>query len=389
MRMLMLLVLVSVILSGSSSLAPSTFIVHAGSSRTAFLPGAATLALSARVLQGDASGASSWAWSTESDSPGPVSFSTADRQSTNATFSAEGVYTVSVRVLAADGSTLTSSSLVVEVYDTTRGHDFGYNASILRRFFTGDAGLQFDPAALTAIRAVSAPPAVGVHPRVLFSPEDLPDIRTRLQNTAVGRTLWTAIHDRVVRQLTGGIDSKGKVYSEHNRTSKTGAGPDPEGILYDSLVAGNVSALMNATASLQSNVVGLIAYAGLILQVDASSLPSGTAGKACAALATVGDGAARAIEAALPASGCSRWQHYLCDYREQVQPLIYREFTGLAYDMLAPMMTTPQRESVRLALALATRVRTARALSPLSSQFSHDVTITSPGQTPDHSFRKT
>ena len=293
-------------------------------------------------------------WSVDSPSPALVSFSNAELQSTHATFSEEGVYTIRVRAATAAGGSATSS-LVVEVYDTNKGHSFGYNTTVLRQFFVGDAGLKFDTAALSTMRNVSAPPPVGVHPRVLFSPEDLPDIRTRLKNTAVGQTLWTAIHDRVVRQLTGGTDSKGKVFADQNRTSKTGTGPDPEGGLYDSLVAGNVEAVNNATPALQSNTVGLIAYAGLVLQVDPSSLPDGTADKVCAALATAGAAANKNIAAALPASGCSRWQHTLCDYREQVQGLIYREFTGLAYDMLAPMMTGPQRDSVRRALALATR----------------------------------
>lgn len=328
----------------------TTLVVHAGSSRTAYLPGA-TLQLAARVVLGDPASVKRWQWSAAAPGLSSVSFGAADAQATRATFEEEGVYTL---VVDADGS---SSSVVVEVYDTTKGaeRNFGYNITTLRRFFTHDAQLQFDADALASMRAVSAPPAdSGVHPRVLFSPSDLPDIRARLQHSVVGQALRTAIHNRVVRQLTGGLDSKGRFYTKHNRTGKGGSGPDAEGALYDDLVGGSTVSFGNATASLQSNVVGLITYTGLLLQLDLTSLPDGTLKEACAALAGVGAAAAKNIAAALPTVGCSRWQHFLCDYRSKVQPWVYREFMGLGYDMLAPFMSEVQRSSVRQALSLAT-----------------------------------
>ena len=44
---------------------------------------------------------------------------------------------------------------------------------------------------------LSPVPAPGVHPRVLFSPEDLPGLRTRLRDTEVGRKLMVRMHQRL------------------------------------------------------------------------------------------------------------------------------------------------------------------------------------------------
>lgn len=43
------------------------------------------------------------------------------------------------------------------------------------------------------MRKLADAPAPGVHPRVLFSPEDLPDIRERLKNTRAGQQAWRNI----------------------------------------------------------------------------------------------------------------------------------------------------------------------------------------------------
>lgn len=58
----------------------------------------------------------------------------------------------------------------------------------------------------------SPPPAPGVHPRVLISPEDLPAMRQRLQSTACGRRAEANLHSSVSSNLHG-RKALGKTYA--------------------------------------------------------------------------------------------------------------------------------------------------------------------------------
>ena len=62
-----------------------------------------------------------------------------------------------------------------------------------RELKAGDFGsrtVQFDR---TGLRDVNPAPAPGVHPRIFFAPDDLPDIRRRLKETRCGRAAWNNI----------------------------------------------------------------------------------------------------------------------------------------------------------------------------------------------------
>lgn len=61
-----------------------------------------------------------------------------------------------------------------------------------------------------AAERLSRVPAPGVHPRILFSPEDLPDLRRRLRESAHGRAMLATLRDR----LAGTIDRPGTWESE-------------------------------------------------------------------------------------------------------------------------------------------------------------------------------
>eukprot|EP00039_Didymoeca_costata_P025469 m.13465 g.13465 ORF g.13465 m.13465 type:complete len:907 (-) comp4861_c0_seq1:27-2747(-) len=322
----------------------SDTVIYAGSSRTAFLPNA-KLSIEAMVLNGSVPN-NMWSWSVSHGDAQSVDFSSMITQEIEVTFSSEGVYELQVE---SGGGGL--SHVIVEVYDTTKGvtRNFGYNISTLQRFFTSDAQHQFDVSAIQSFRSVlSPPPPPGVHPRVLFSPSDIPDMRQRLKGTVVGLKLYNIIRDRIVHQMTGGTDSTGRYYSKENRTSQA------MGIVFDGLASGNITAFNNTDGTTKNVCVGLITYIGFVLQLFPDELPSGTTQAACIALATVAKKSGEDIKAQLPKTGCSRWQRYLCDYREMVQGLIYREFMGLAYDMLAPMMTPAQKGTLQATLSLAT-----------------------------------
>ena len=54
----------------------------------------------------------------------------------------------------------------------------------------GPWDVQFDASELRQLRPVPAP---GVHPRIFFGPDDLPEIQDRLKNTKCGRLMWNKI----------------------------------------------------------------------------------------------------------------------------------------------------------------------------------------------------
>lgn len=67
---------------------------------------------------------------------------------------------------------------VFPIWGTLRPEDFGSRP------------VTMDPAGLRPIRQV---PAAGVHPRIVFTPDDLPDIRRRLKETRAGQRAWNNI----------------------------------------------------------------------------------------------------------------------------------------------------------------------------------------------------
>jgi hypothetical protein len=54
----------------------------------------------------------------------------------------------------------------------------------------GSRKVKFD---MTGIRKLNEPPPPGVHPRIIFTPADLPDIRKRLKETRCGQEAWKNI----------------------------------------------------------------------------------------------------------------------------------------------------------------------------------------------------
>ena len=52
-----------------------------------------------------------------------------------------------------------------------------------------------------AAERISKIPAPGVHPRILLSPEDLPDLRRRLEETETGRALYKTLRQRTTDAL--------------------------------------------------------------------------------------------------------------------------------------------------------------------------------------------
>jgi hypothetical protein len=93
-----------------------------------------------------------------------------------------------------------------------RRHDnFGYTDEEIEKLFSQPLEIDFDTTG-EAMDRIKPPPPPGVHPRILFSPDDLPAIRDRLQNTKTGKLEMEAIRTNIKKFVTGPKAVFGKEY---------------------------------------------------------------------------------------------------------------------------------------------------------------------------------
>lgn len=70
---------------------------------------------------------------------------------------------------------------------------------------------------------LGAVPPPGVHPRILISPDQLPDLRNRLKNTEVGRALYATLEKRLASALHNPDDWSSALYEKLSSGDVTGA----------------------------------------------------------------------------------------------------------------------------------------------------------------------
>ncbi len=158
-------------------------------------------------------------------------------------------------------------------------------------------------------------PPVGVHPRVLFSPEDLPRIRHDVRETAFGRRAYGAVKSWG-SNATGGISK-------------------PLGKTWEALVAGDLNALDYAESDWWRPQISLVAsFEAFICLIEEDA---GRGERAAAALATLG----RILNGRTIAHGPAKSNP--------------DQSFSLAYDFLHGMMTDAQRADVRKAIAAGTQ----------------------------------
>jgi hypothetical protein len=194
---------------------------------------------------------------------------------------------------------------------------------------------------------LSKVPAPGVHPRMLMSPEDLPGLRDRLKNTAVGRELYANLRRRLDAALH-----------------------DPKqwgGDLYARLAAGDQS---GAEALIQQHK-GLPGDLGhyqpwlycIVLEAFDATLSDDKARgqKAATALATYAAIIRPRVDAALDAPlGDDVWRAKVqgsatgVNDQQGVRDMMGYQLVGYAYDFSYNFMTDEQRDTVRSLIARAT-----------------------------------
>ncbi len=321
---------------------PGALPVHAGSSRLAWLPNA-TLS-----LQGSTSASSSAKvhWSTVGG-PSAVTFTNSGALATSATFSAAGTYELQLDVV--DGKNRGQSRMVVEVYGADENFG-GYTTEELAGYTT-DLGLTFDTTGLEWSRIKPAP-APGVHPRILFNPQDLPDLRKRLKDgTELGPIIM------------------GKIRDEAAILTK-----DPEiAAIHNALIAGDVKPFLVPRAP-TSRLVDAMKYEAFRTLIDEDA-PA--AAKDAAAVATLSEYLGQVV------APTAREQLKTYDTKDwRVLYGLYAEAIAWSYDFLYNNMTTAQRASVRRLLVRTTDqlpVMGLRHLPGLNANNSNWLPLTSQG----------
>ena len=92
-----------------------------------------------------------------------------------------------------------------------RHDNFGYTDAEIQKYFDYPQVFEYDATGL-APGAIKAPPPPGVHPRVLFHPDDLPALRRRLVETKPGKMQMDGIRAMLARDLTGPNARFGALY---------------------------------------------------------------------------------------------------------------------------------------------------------------------------------
>lgn len=205
----------------------------------------------------------------------------------------------------------------------------------------------------TGLRTMSPVPAAGVHPRVYFNAEDLPDIRDRLANTTAGIEAFKQIQlytDLLRNGRTVAWDPKPNSFKlMPDGTSRANAGLYDQSAVYNQLVAGNTTgldALIAANDGTRLHVLGssmaLEAFECLVLEGQ-PGIAQRQANLAAALTAWAADVLTDPDFPGPP--GATNNSKRVNQHR------FGGHHTALAYDMVFNAMTQAQRDTVRQALA--------------------------------------
>jgi hypothetical protein len=313
---------------------PSAPIVDAGSSRTVWLPDA-ELDLSGNYFNGTATTVT---WS-QVQGPGTATFSDATALATSAEFDTEGIYVLELEINA--NGNIGTDKVVVEVY--AAADNFGYTREALDQYATHDLEHEYDYTGFDFNR-ITAPPAVGIHPRILINPSERTDLLNRLTNTAPGIEVFTRIKNRLSNGLTGTglstIPAQQPSNEDYNELFRQMASGDSS-VFPEVDVTTYLDVNSNPGNNDKDKFVALLTYEAFRCWVEQDST---AASDAATVLTTLATNITQEINAALPTT----------DYRTDLQSIVHRQYLGFAYDFLHPFMSTQQRDTVRATIALAT-----------------------------------
>ena len=207
----------------------------------------------------------------------------------------------------------------VDLEMVRRNGFFGYTEAQFQQCFNRPLVLTLDRTGLDR-SLLQAPPAPGIHPRVLFNPEDVAGIRERLKSTKAGQAVWAQINAHLAKQL------------------------GPQGDLratYDALADGTATDLDPAKVKLTGFIALYEAFRCLMEEDQAG-------GSRCAAALV---GLAKAAETNVASARAkAKTPEDARDWRAQAQGPTYEGTLGLTYDFAHGFMTPTQRDQVRSAI---------------------------------------
>lgn len=216
---------------------------------------------------------------------------------------------------------------------------------------TGERSITYDN---SGVRGVSPPPAHGIHPRVYFNAEDLPAIRSRLANTAVGQESMKMIRlytDFLRNGRSIAWDSKPASFKlMPDGTARIGnAGLYDRSLVYNQLIAGTTTKLAEMITA--NDGTGLYTLAGAMsLEAFECLVDEGQPG-----IATRAQNLAAAMNTwavyvlALPDFPHPGGAWGSVNFNNQHQ--IGGHLSALTYDMVFNAMSPTQRTNVRNVLA--------------------------------------
>ena len=206
----------------------------------------------------------------------------------------------------------------------------------------------------TGVRPVLPTPASGVHPRVYFNAEELPEIRNRLNNTAVGQEAFKMVKlytDLLRRGRTLAYDSQPASFKTMpDGTARiNNVGLYDRSTVYNELVAGNTTTLVSMINA--ADGTGLFTLSGeMSLEAFECLVNEGQPGVA--------------TRSANLAAALNTWATYVLtltdfpgapgatlDNKLANQYKFGGHLNALTYDMVYNAMTQPQRDNVRKVLA--------------------------------------
>lgn len=100
------------------------------------------------------------------------------------------------------GTAMSTYEEPVQTAMIARRKNFGYSDDAIRQYFSIPLRMPLDNTGLDASWIKPVPPP-GVHPRVLFNPEDVPLIRQRLETTQADKAINAAFRAQLSQTLTG------------------------------------------------------------------------------------------------------------------------------------------------------------------------------------------
>lgn len=274
-----------------------------------------------------------------------ATFDNAASANTNVNLSGEGRYLLELSITDGDVTLKDSMEIVISPSSSVGGFYYRWDD-----YDHAEAFGTVNPAfVMDDLVTVSHIPEVGVHPRIFFGPDDIPEIKNRMNNTASGQEAMKQIHAYTTLLHLGYGTLGGTPYShnasygrdDQGNTRIDNAGKWDSAVIYEKLVNEDPTALDGVDIkrkTLLAGIIPLVAYECMIREGEMNTDVGRSYDDIALDLATA----------------MAYWATLVKD-DAGVNEYNYNAFGGehmaLAYDLNYNVMTTTQRDLVRAGLA--------------------------------------